>query len=462
MSEDNQEKKKNENHKAINRAKDQIHILEDTVHKQNSELEELRKENDTLKKEVEKLKQELSAKRSPPHWVKANKKDDPENPSQKKGAKRGHSPNKRREIPPITESVVVFPERCPKYDHELPFPSESKWYTHVQMDLPPPGELIVTEFLVGSSYCAQCKMYHSASHSKISGSLFGPRLHAQVTYWKFELGLTLGKIRGLLLNQYNLDLSTGQLSEIISRSAEHFKNAYDDLKTNLRDEASLHADETGWRVDGKNAWLWSFSSSNLSVYVIDQSRGGKVVNDVLGATFNGVLHSDFYGAYHEIDSIKQKCWAHLLRDLKNLEKLYPDDLEVKYFKSRLKNFFDRAVKLKDKNINGEDIEKFYRRLLSDTDRFISRPMKRKELKTLAKRMFKYRDELYQFIPYATEPTNNNAEREIRPAVLMRKTSYGNRSQFGSEDQAILMSMLRTAKKRNLNFVDFAVSSFMNH
>ena len=115
MSEDNQEKKKNENHKAINRAKDQIHILEDTVHKQNSELEELRKENDTLKKEVEKLKQELSAKRSPPHWVKANKKDDPENPSQKKGAKRGHSPNKRREIPPITESVVVFPERCPKY-----------------------------------------------------------------------------------------------------------------------------------------------------------------------------------------------------------------------------------------------------------------------------------------------------------------------------------------------------------
>jgi len=174
----------------------------------------------------------------------------------------------------------------------------------------------------------------------------------------------------------------------------------------------------------------------MSVYVIDRSRGRKVVRDVLGKSYTGVLHTDFYGSYNEIECEKQKCWAHLLR---------------------LKTFFARGVALRDSKIQSEDIKKSLARLVSDTQNFMFRRFRHPKLKTLAKRMIKFRANLYTFVEHGNEPTNNNAEREIRPAVLMRKTSYGNRSTSGASNQAILMSIIRTCHKQNINFVNFATN-----
>ena len=237
------------------------------------------------------------------------------------------------------------------------FPSDSKWHTHVQIDLPEPGKVIVTEFKVGSSYCKDCKKYHSAAHSRVANSLYGPRLHSYVSYLKFGLGLTLGKIQKLLIEQYSLELSTGQISEIILRTGNKFEGAYSDLKTKLLDQSHLHVDETGWRVDGDNAWLWSFSNDDVSVYTIDPTRGQSVVEDVLGESFAGVLCSDFYGAYSKIESKKQKCWSHILRDAKNLNEKNPQNEEILYFKSKLKSFFDRGKILRQERVEGKKYSK---------------------------------------------------------------------------------------------------------
>lgn len=461
MSEqDKPAKNRNENHKAINRAKNQIGILEDSLRKQETEIERLEKENVRLKKENEKLKKELSAKRQIPKWVKPNKSEEQIRKRKKKGPKFGHTAHPRRRPEKLDETVVVFPESCPSGGGELPFPSGSKWHSHIQIELPEPGKPIVTEFLVGSSYCRSCRKYHSASEGRVANSLYGPRLHAQVCYWKFSLGLTLGKIRKLLREQYSLELSTGQLSEIIARTSNKFHEAYDDLKTQLPDESHLHVDETGWRLDGKNAWLWSFSNPGVSVFVIDPSRGQGVVEDVLGDVFGGVLCSDFYGAYHKIQCLKQKCWAHILRDLHNLKERHPRNLEVAYFASRLKCFFDRGKVLKTDKAEGEDICSKLKRLKTETENFSFRKFRHPELKTLAKRLIKYRSEMYTFIDKNLEPTNNNAEREIRPAVLLRKISYGNRSPLGASNQEIMMSIIRTADKRGQNFVQMATNHMM--
>lgn len=453
MLEDN--KPQNENHKAINRAKNKIGILEDTVKIQSGKISKLEKENDRLKSEIEQLKKELSAKRDIPKWAKANKTKAKKKAAKKKGPKPGHPANHRPRPDKVDEKVVVFLESCPKGSGELPFPSRSKWYSHIQIDLPDPGKVIVTEFLVGSSYCRGCKQYHRAQ-GRVSGSLYGPRLHAQVCYWKFSLGLTLGKIKKLLIEQYSLEISTGELSEVITRTSKKFEDTYDDLRTTLHDQPHLHVDETGWRIDGDNGWLWSFSNDDISVYAIDPSRGQCVVEDILGEVFSGVLCSDFYGAYHKIDSRKQKCWAHILRDLKQLRKKEPDNLEVGYFASRLKCFFDRGKELRETYITDKNADKKLKRLKEDTYRFACRNFTHPELKTLGKRLIKYRTEMYTFVDHDLEPTNNNAEREIRPAVLMRKTSYGNRSEQGSKNQAIMMSVIRTAHKQNINFVNMAI------
>lgn len=437
--------------RALEKTRREVKQLEESLHRETAEKEKWRREAERLKRENEKLKKELAASRRPPKWAKANRVN---RAGKKKGPKFGHKPHTRKRPESIDETVVVFPESCPTSGGWLPFPSSSQWHTHVQMDLPAPGKMQVTEFIVGRSYCRHCRKYHSGA-GRMSHSLYGPRLHAQVSYWKFDLGLTLPKIRKLLRDQYSLELSTGQLSEIISRAADKFSSSYEDLKTSLLDQDHLHVDETGWRLDGRNAWLWSFSNSDLSFYTIDPTRAQGVVEEVLGEVFAGVLCSDFYGAYHKIESTKQKCWAHILRDLHNLKEKHPRNLEVRYFASRLKDFFDRGKLLREECAAGKNIKPRLKRLEEDTADFSFRKFRHSKLKNLAKRLIKYRAEMFVFIEKDLEPTNNNAEREIRPAVLMRKTSYGNRSERGKESQAILMSMLRTSAKRGVNFVEMA-------
>lgn len=246
---------------------------------------------------------------------------------------------------------------------------------------------------------------------------------------------------------------------MLTRSAKRFAGAYEDLGTSLSSQSHLYADETGWRNDGNNAWLWSFSNQDVSYYVIDRSRAQKVVHEVLGKSFNGVLVSDFYGGYHEIDCEKQKCSTHLLREFRELKKKYPKSAEIKLYSRYMKRFFRRGLSLQEAHRAGKNIEKRFRRLVDDMTRFIFKNPRHPELKRLIKRLRKYRNELYVFVKSGVDATNNAAEREIRPAVLMRKTSYGNRSDQGAKNQAVLMSMIRTAAKRGQSFTQMASSHF---
>jgi predicted nuclease with TOPRIM domain len=443
---------KNANQKALPRAKEQIKILEETVRKQSEQLEKQRKRIRQVENENERLKKELAAARQPPKWAKPNKSKKEKKKGKKLGPKKGHKPNKRKIPEQADEQVRWFPLICPESKTELPEPH--KWHSHYQIELPCVTAPIITEHLVGWSWCVDCGKEVSVSH-KLGSSLYGPRLHATVAYWKFTLGLTLGKIHKLLLDQYKLDISTGVLSQILTRAAKKFESSYDDLKTQLSDESHLHVDETGWRCMGNNHWLWSFSSDNISVYEINKSRSQGVVEEVLGKSYSGILVTDFYGAYHKIESQKQKCWTHLLRDLHETKKQYPRSQEIRDFAKKAKRFFERGKKLQADYEAGKNIDSRLKRLVSETHNWMFTKYRHKELKRLRKRLIKHRNELYTFIKTGVEPTNNNGEREIRPTVLMRKTSYCNRSAQGRENQQILMTIGRTATKRKQNFVELA-------
>jgi len=425
---------------------------EELIRRKDEEIERLRREVETLKKENNQLKEEIKHLQKP-KWVKPNKNKDKKD-KRKLGPKKGHKANPRRPVEKVPDQEIVWvPELCLEGHGILPFPS--KWHEHVQIDTPVHHETIVTKHVVGWSYCKGCKKYHSAVHEKLSYSKYGPNLHSYVTYLKFDLGMTLGKIQRLIFEQYELKISTGVLSEMISRCGRRFKSEYQEMKENLKKTDHLHGDETGWRNGGNNEWLWSFSNEKISVYVIVPSRAQKVVQDVLGDSYGGILVSDFYGGYNKIQCRKQKCWTHLLRELHVLKEKLPDDREVKYFALRLKRFFERANKLKDQYLEGEDIDANLKRLETDTIQFLSKTFQNKKLKTLVKRMTKFYCDLYTFIKTNVPATNNPAEREIRPAVLMRKTSYCNRSEEGKQAQATLMSIINTAKKNNRNFMNYA-------
>lgn len=463
------ENNRNENgtDRTLQRLRDEIKILEDGLHKTTAdnhkalkEIERLRRENEHLRKERERLEEEIRQLKGVPDWVKPNKSVAEERSAKKRGPKKGHKAHPRKIPERVDREINLIPRECP-HCHNKHLPKPTKWHSHTQVDIPPITLPIVTRYNVGWSFCSECEREVSVG-GKLSHSKYGPNLHAQVCYWKYQMGLTLGKISRLLFEQYGLSISTGQIAELLNRSAKEFAGQYEAIEMSLPEAAHLHADETGWRVDGDNRWLWSFSNDSLSYYRIEAGRGQKVVDAVLGGRFDGVLITDCYSAYNKIDCMKQKCWTHLLRETRELKEKYPRDKEVAWFHGRMKRFFKRGVKLQTLYQEGKDIEKAYRRLIDDTQRWMFRIFRNAELNRVRKRLIRHRDELYTFIKSGVSPTNNNGEREIRPAVLMRKTSYGNRSDRGSDTQAILMSVIRTCFKQNVDFTRFAANHLQNH
>jgi transposase len=445
---------------ALTKTRREVQQLEKSLHRQSSDLEKARKRIERLERENSKLKEELKLLRGKPSWAKPNKPEEAKRRAKKLGPKKGHPCSPRKLPDKIDREVNVVPKQCPHCGTD-DLPAPHKWHQHVQIDLPPPQSSVVTRYHVGWCWCRYCNKAVSGG-TKLSRSLYGPHLHARVSYWKYSLGLTLPKMQALLKEQYELDLSTGQLSALLKRSATCFDGMYEDIATTLLDQPGLYADETGWRMNGDNRWLWSFSSEEYSYYTIEASRGSKVVKKVLGEAYGGTLVSDFYAGYNKLNSSKQKCWSHALRKCAELCDKYPNGSEVRYYASRLKKFYQWSVRLQQLYEEGHDIDCQYKRLSTSTEHFLFRQWKHPALKTLSKRLIKYRGELYTFIMSGVEPTNNRAEREIRPAVLMRKTSYGNRSEQGAESQAVLMSIIRTCHKQNLNFSAFAADHMMNH
>jgi transposase len=419
----------------------------------------LHQKNQALQAEVQRLR--LLQR---PAWVKPNlhpeessvsTKPSSQKPKRKKkiGAKFGHPAHKRTVPTQIDRHVQLIPTHCPSCQRQLGHPNQ--WHTHVQIDLPEFSPPITTQYQIGWCHCSHCHQSVS-TYERLGRSKYGPRLHACVGYWKFGLGLTLPKIQALLKTQYGLEISTGELSELLASDAAKFESTYESLKTSLRNGEYVCADETGWRKGGNNAWLWSFSSPRFSFYTIRRGRARHVVIETLGRKWDGVLSSDFLGAYSAIECAKQKCWAHLLRQLKRDREKYPESGEIFEFSAGIRRIYKRAKRLSHRVKSHQKIHPAYERLLADTDRFIQAPWKHPEAKTLSRRLLIHRDELFTFILNPkVDSTNNAAEREIRPAVLMRKTSYGNRSERGAKTQAIWMSLIRTCQKQGKPFVQTA-------
>lgn len=455
------------------RLRERVRRKDVDLEKLKSENEKVRRENEKLKRENEKLRrkngelekeiQEMRKTRRP-HWAKPNK-----NPvlevggkkrNKKLGRPKGLAPNIRRAPENPDYEIDLVPKSCPRCRSKVGRPS--KWHSHTQVELPEPAKVVVTKYNIGWCYCSTCKARVALTGDKIAQSKYGRRLHGQISYWKFALGLTMPKIQKLLIEQYELKLSTGQIAAILKRTADYFETTYEGLKELLKTQTHLFADETGWRNQGNTHWLWSFSNEDLSYYTIDRSRGAKVVKDTLGSSFNGVLSSDFYPAYTRLNAKKQKCWTHLLRELRNLREKYPGRNEIITFSRRIRKFYERAENLKTLYAAGNNIDKKFDRLNNDTDKFIHKKHEHIELQCLAKRLIRHRDEIYTFIKTGISATNNHAEREIRPAVLMRKTSYGNRSNDGARTQAVLMSIIRTCQKQGINFTEAAAKVLSMH
>lgn len=367
----------------------------------------------------------------------------------KPGRKAGHPGHRRAAPARIDERQEHRAESCPHCQGKLKRCTETRVrYTE---DLPAGIQPVVTEHTIHRDWCPRCKKrVEPRVPAALPGGQIGNRVLALSSWLHYGLGNTLSQIVAVFNHHLQFKLTPGGLTQQWYRLQEILYPWYEQLQHEALEAAVLHADETGWRVNGKGHWLWCFHTPRLTYYLIDRRRGRPVVARFFKKEFAGVLVSDFWAAYNAVAcGARQTCLPHLLRDLEHVEQYKHPSAEWPEFAAKLRRLLADAMRLKRRaEVPPEEFASKRARLHARLDALIAAPWKDKQARRLIKRLRRHRDHLLTFLDHLDVPYDNNAgERAIRPAVIIRKNSYANRSQRGADTQAVLMSIHRTLHQR---------------
>jgi transposase len=370
-----------------------------------------------------------------------------------KGAKPGH-PGRRRPTPTrIDRREEHTLSACPKC-HGPVRPCRSS-RTRVVEDIPADITPVVTEHTIQRYWCPQCRdTVESVVPDALPGSSIGLRVVVLSAWLHYLLGTTLAQIVDVFNFHLQFKLSPGGLVSMGQRLREVLLAWYLEIQTQALQSAVLHADETGWRVDGKTSWLWCFATNDLTYYMIDRSRGSPALKKFFKNEFAGVLVTDFWAAYNAVVCArKQKCLPHLLRDIKRTQHYHKPGGDWPAFSKQLKRLIRDSLRLskRRKELSAEAFASRRNRLERRLHDLLAQPWEDRHARRLVKRLRRHASELFTFLDHPEVPSDNNhGERQIRPAVIARKNSYANGSEDGAETQAVLMSVFRTLKQRGHN------------
>jgi transposase len=365
------------------------------------------------------------------------------------GRKDGH-PGARRDRPErIDHTREHRLECCPHCQGALTRCHQTR--TRITEDIPENIRPVVTEHIIHRDWCPQCKKnVEPVVTDALPGSTLGHRVLVLSAWLHYGLGNTLSQILAVFGHHLQMRLTQGGLVQMWQRLGDLLHGWYEQIHREALESAVLHADETGWRTNGKTQWLWCFSTTRVTYYMIDRCRGSPGLQKFFQQEFAGTLVSDFWPAYNAVAcSRRQTCLVHLLRDLEYVETYRSLDPNWEAFAKRLRRLLGDAIRLSKREAVPAN-ERASRRARLDLRlaELIAEPWAHREARRLIKRLRRHRGDLFTFLDLPGVPCDNNhAERAIRPAVIIRKNSLCNRSQRGADTQAVLMSVYRTLKQR---------------
>ena len=405
-------------------------------------------------------------KPEPPAFVKPNRPARaPKGPRKKRALE--HNTSRKRAEP--TRSVRHVLERCPDCDYRLS--GESIDYTREVIELPPPQPVEVIEHQVIKRWCPHCAGWRSPkldlAGQVIGQGRIGVRVASLVSYLRTTLRLPFRAIQSYLATLHSLQLSLGEIVELTHDVRQQLQPQADQLKAAVQTSTVAHGDETSWRENGQNGYVWAFVTAGAAAvryFEYDHSRSHLVAQRILGAKWRGWLVTDFYAAYNLIPGRHQRCWVHLLRDLHDLKQEQTANPEVVQWVTDVRKLYDAAhtwlaahptPTLAERRTEYADLFTQVCRLGEQYALTYDHPCC-----TLAKRVLRHQDELFQFVLVPGLPADNNlAERSIRPLVIMRKISGGSRSAEDTTTRLTLASLFHTWAARNLNPFSECLAAF---
>lgn len=369
--------------------------------------------------------------------------------------RRGHGFSRVRSEP--TERIEHAVEQCPHCASPLSGGWEA-WRKEVVEIPEAPARVIAHVYLARRCPNPACRARvtpprASAAELGVASERerLGVHLVSLIAALRAELRLPVNLIPWYLEAVHGLELSVGAIIGALQRVADRGAAAVVAIQGAIRASPVVHADETGLREDGKNGYLWSFSTPTER-YFVRAGRNKEVVDEVLGPAFTGVLVTDFYAAYDHYDGPHQRCWAHLLRDIHALRERHPADATLRAWADEVRAVFDRARRVTGSATTRRRAQRQCEaELLAVCQPFQDADADGVPQAILCRRIAKYLPELFTFVADPAVPTTNNAaERSVRPVVIQRKISGGTRSSVGTTTFTRLTTLFGTWRARGLD------------
>jgi hypothetical protein len=370
----------------------------------------------------------------------------------KPGRKKGHPPAFRKPPPVVDECADVPLDCCPQCQGPV---HDVRAVEQIIQDIPKVcvHHLRLTTY---RGHCPQCGPVHSTHPEQVStavgaaGTHLGRNALGLAADLSKRFGLPMRKVCGILQDHFGLQLTPGGLSQALARIAGKLQVPFQQLKQSVRASKAIHADETSWWVGGHSAWLWVFTNPALTLYTID-NRSQEVIRRILGDDYAGVLISDCLASYDPHPGTKSKCCAHHLKAISEARKLAPDSA----FLTDIHFFFKAAIIAHRYRADAGDTA-YWRavgHLQHHLDEVLAKPYSNRHEERIANRLRKQRPHLLTFLarPDIVDPTNNLAERQLRPAVISRKLSCGNKTEAGKATFEVLASLSATCRQQGRSF-----------
>ena len=428
------------------------------LHEQN---ELLKRENELLKasvSEIEPLKakiRELEARlaqyenaHTPPSLRRGRnrKKDRDESNKGKPGQKIGHKGVTRPYVTPDRQ-VEVTMDCCPDCGAKLgsPFRIDSK----IVEEIPEPQPIIVTDYRISHYRCPCCRKEVAAKDSSCpQEGKFGNNVIALATIFKYEDRLPHRKIHDAMMRSYGLKISPATILDLTRRAADAVRSEYDAILSKIRGAPIVYADETSISVQGEKHWIWTFTTPSETFFVIRKSRGMKVLMEVLTRRFKGIIVCDGWIPYARFTKHLQRCWAHLLRESKDLSEKFEEAIPLHNALKELYEILTTALE--------NDPPPKVRKTLWKLAREALRHWIKKEysIEKVQKFIGKINNGFNYWFTFVinpgVEPTNNRAERALRPNVVLRKILGTLRNYKGTSIHECIMTTLATWGLKGLN------------
>lgn len=318
----------------------------------------------------------------------------------------------------------------------------------------PPVARIVTRTRYRRGRCRHCGAVVRHPQAAYGPPVtLGPGMAAVLTLMR-QAGVSCRKLAFFSTEMLGVPLSASGAMGLVNRVCDHLVPVYERIGIVLRTQEAIGADETGWRIERRNGYIWCFCNGSLAYFVPDRSRAADVPRTVLGEDFAGTVTCDFYGGYNFLQNL-QRCWIHLLRDIETERRVLPASVRLERFETEAWATYREGCRVQQ--LPGTDPAKdgacrqFRRRVA----RLARMPVPKGRAETLAARVRKHTDQLVRFVrDPAVQPHNNRTERQLRPLVVNRKNSYGSDTAAGARRLCVLASALETCRLNGHRLIDW--------